>query len=94
MLSGCVIALGTKQSSCPCGKHHERLERDADAHFGELEMREEEYAEFPGEQEEHFEQRMRELEMRAEELNQMERHLTERAEELERRAAELEEPEE
>ncbi len=82
MLSGCVIALGTKQYSCPFEDQHEGFE--------ELEMHE---GEFPGEQEAHLEERMREMEMRAEQLNEMERHLSERAEELERRAAELEESE-
>jgi hypothetical protein len=83
MLSGCVIALGTGRSEpCPFMKH-----------FEEIEMHEGEFAEFPGDPDEHLEQRMRELEMRAEELDQMERHLAERAEELERMAAELEEPE-
>ena len=90
MLSGCVIALGTKQYSCPFEEQHEQWERDADAHFGELEMRE---GEFPGEHEAQLEERMRELEMRAEELDQMERHLSERAAEIERKAAELEERE-
>jgi hypothetical protein len=85
MFSGCVIALGTGRSSCPFEDRHER--------FDELEMHEGKYAEFPAEQEEHLEQRMRELEMRAEELDRMERHLAERAEELDRMAAELEERE-
>jgi len=88
MFSGCVIALGTRQYSCPFEEHPELWERDPDdAHFEELEMRE---GEFPGEREAQLEERARELEMRAEELNEMERHLSERAQELERRAAELE----